>query len=264
LICVLGICLSVAPSRAMASAEEDAQLWEGRFSQCSYNAVSSVLRHFYGAEGGISDRKAFEQKVFAGPLDAAGFGPYYGWGPWTGYMVESGRMIWNGKRVTGLKAERFSLRPAQDIIAEQRHFVIQYAPHERATLRETLLAELRKGPVVMWTPYAGVLDASKPGARPWHHVKRQDALTDVVPFGPFTHSVTLFLRGQDKVLVTDCSVWNGVYTTDADTIVSTAAAMTGFVRLKNRGEKSMIEKGFAGISDDAYNVVFFPADADAR
>lgn len=260
--CPVGAAPASAP--ATAPALDGARLWEGRFSQCSYNAVSSVLRHFYGPPGTVKDRNAFEQSVFAGPLTAAGYGPYYGWGPWTGYMVESGKMVWNGRPITGLKSERFSLRPAQDPTQEQKHFVIRYAAGEREQLRDKLLGELHKGPVVLWTPYAGVMDASDPHAHPWHHVTRKDDQTDLVPFGPFTHSVTLFLQPDGRILVTDCSVRNGVYSTDPDTIVSTSAAMTAFVRRKGEGQKSMLDRGFTGIKDDMYNVVFYAADERAK
>lgn len=244
------------------------QLWEGRFSQCSYNAVSSVLIYFYGPTPRVEDRQQFEQATFASPLGTAGFGGYYGWAPWTSYMVESGKMVWNGKPVVGLRAERFALRTTQIPELRGRLLVVHYQAGERERLEHRLMEELHRGPVVIWTPYAGALDAQF--AQPWHHVSRLDENTDAVPFGPFTHSVTLYLRepanGPAQILVTDCSVRDGVYKTDAPTIVSTASAMAAFVRLAAPGEKSILARGLDGVKDDQYNVVFFrsPTTQPAR
>jgi hypothetical protein len=250
------IALVIALGCFGAASSNDLPVWEGRFSQCSYNAVSDVLIHFEGPTGQVSDRDAFEHKTFVDPINAAGYGPYYGWGPWTGYMVESGKMVWNGKPVTDLKAERFSLRPEADSTVRGKTIIVKYAAGEREALQKKLLDELAKGPVVLWTPYAGALRLA--GRQPWHHVKKIDDQTDSVPFGPFTHSVALFLQSDNKTIaVDDCSVNHGLYTTDAATIVSTSAAMTAFVRVKDNNGKSMLDRGFNGIENDEYNVVFY-------
>ena len=121
-------------------------------------------------------------------------------------------MVWNQQPITGLKADR-SMRRWLSRSFGDRLIVVHYEPGEREKLRAKLIGALRRGPVVMWTPYAGVLDAQF--ARPWHHVSRLADGSDAVPFGPFTHSVTLFAMPHDdakadapvdQVLVTDCSV----------------------------------------------------------
>jgi len=89
---------------------EHALFWEGRFSQCSYNALATVLDHFYGVEGWADDREAYEKRVFVAALDKFGLGGYFGWTPWTSYMAQAGTIRWNGRPATDLKAERFSLR----------------------------------------------------------------------------------------------------------------------------------------------------------
>jgi hypothetical protein len=249
-----------AEEPAPASAASAKEIWEGRFSQCSYNAVASALDFFYGQPGPLADKSQFEKDAFYNPLKLAGYEPYFGWGPWTSYMVGSGKMVWNGRPVVDLKAERFSLRPESQPEIKGRVIVVRYAPGERDILRQKLLTELARGPVVMWTPYAAGLDS--PSYSPWHHVTRRDAQTDIVPFGEdITHSVTLFLHSgapdNTCVEVTDCSARNGIYTTDPDTIVSTSAAMTAYVRMKPPDGKSIFENGFTGIQHDEYNVVFF-------
>jgi hypothetical protein len=254
----------VAEQPTPASASSAKEMWEGRFSQCSYNAVASALDFFYGQPGHVADKSQFEKDAFYNPLKLAGYEPYFGWGPWTSYMVGSGKMVWNGQPVVDLKSERFSLRPQAQPEIKGRVIVVRYAPGERDALRQKLLKELARGPVVMWTPYAAALDG--PFFPPWHHVTRLDDQTDIVPFGlGMTHSVTLFLHSgapdNDSVEVTDCSAKNGVYTTDPDTIVSTAAAMTAYVRMKPPDGKSIFDNGFSGIKDDEYNVVFFQETA---
>lgn len=262
-VAALFLTASVAAEQPTPASPSSAkEMWEGRFSQCSYNAVASALDYFYGQPGDVADTSQFEKRAFYNPLKLAGYEPYYGWGPWTSYMVGSGKMVWNGRPVVDLKAERFSLRPESLPVIKGRVIVVRYAPGERDALRKKLLTELTRGPVVMWTPYAAALDS--PSYSPWHHVTRRDDQTDIVPFGEgMTHSVTLFLHSgaPDKVSVevTDCSADNGIYTTDLDTIVSTAAAMTAVVRMKPPDDKSILDNGFNGIKNDEYNVVFFRA-----
>jgi hypothetical protein len=258
---LLFLTASVAAEQAApASASSAKEMWEGRFSQCSYNAVASALDFFYGQPGHVTDTPQFEKEAFYNPLKLAGYEPFFGWGPWTSYMVDSGKMVWNGQPVVDLKAERFSLRPESQPEIKGRVIVVRYAPGERDILRQKLLTELARGPVVMWTPYAAALNS--PFYPPWHHVSRLDDQTDIVPFGlDLTHSVTLFLHSGAPddacVEVTDCSASNGIYTTDPDTIVSTSAAMTAYVRMKSPDGKSIFENGLNGIQDDEYNVVFF-------
>jgi transglutaminase-like putative cysteine protease len=228
--------------------------WVGQFSQCSYNALGSVLAHFYGPIGKVKDREAFEKATFSDPLNTTGFGGFYGWGPWTSYMVDSQKVVWNGHAVTELKTQRFSLRPKDTPQAQGNVLIVRYAPGEREQLRKKLLDQLKIGPVILWTPYASALESRQ--FKPWRHVMRADENTDAVPFGPFTHSVTLLLTPAQNVRVFDGSTRQGIYTTDLDTIVSTSAAMTGFIRLNDENGKTILDR-VQGVKDDEFNVVFF-------
>ena len=146
---------------------EHALLWEGRFDQCSYNALATVLDHFYGVEGWNNDRKSYERRVFVSALDKFGLGAYYGWAPWTSYMAQAGTICWNGHPVTNLKAERFSLRPKAVPRPQGQEMIVQYEPGEKAKLVQKLRSRLEKGPVIIWTPYA----AATGGGEPWRHVR---------------------------------------------------------------------------------------------
>jgi len=232
---------------------EHALFWEGRFDQCSYNALATVLDHFYGVEGWNSDRESYEKRVFVSALDKFGLGGYFGWAPWTSYMVQAGTIRWNGRPVTDLKAERFSLRTKAIPTPQGREMLVRYDPGEKATLVKALRARLEKGPIIIWTPYA----AAMRGGEPWRQVRSVDPAIDAVRFSPnMTHSVVVNLE-KEKVKVYDNSWPWGVWVVEPETIVATAAAMVGSVRVDRGGGKTLLSKGFGGVENDQYNVVFW-------
>lgn len=241
----------------------DKKLWVGQFDQCSYNAVSSVLVHFYGPVPAYHNRTKFEQKTFYNPLSAAGFAPYFGWAPWTSYMVDSGKMKWRGKPVRNLVGRRFSLatRNLPKVLNFQQ-IQVRYAPGERRRLVRRLRRKLRKGPVVIWSPYAAELNRQDA----WRSVKRVSHNVDIVPFNPgLTHAVTIFARpGHKKVLVTDCSVMNGWFTARVRTVVSVAAAMSASIRIRFGNHRSIFQRGLAGIKHDRFETVFYRKHAGRR
>lgn len=232
---------------------EHALFWEGRFDQCSYNALATVLDHFYGVEGWHSDRDAYQKRVFVSALDKFGLGAYYGWAPWTSYMAQAGTIRWNGHPVTDLKAERFSLKPKTIPTPQGREMMVKYEPGEKSKLVKELRSRLEKGPVIIWTPYA----AAMRGGQPWRHVRPVDPATDAVRFSPnMTHSVVVNLEGG-KVKVYDNSWPWGVWVVEPETIVATAAAMVGSVRLDRGNGKTLLGQGFGGVERDEHNVVFW-------
>lgn len=233
---------------------ENELFWEGRFTQCSYNALATVLDKFYGIEPWQSDRKSYEKRTFVGALNKFKLGGYFGWAPWTSYMVQAGTIVWNGHPVTDLKAERFSLRTKKVPEIQGNQAVVHYGPGEKARLEKKLKACLKKGPVIIWTPYAAALDR---GRNAWHHVKHIDPRTDTVRFHPnMTHSVVVNLEG-DAIKVYDNSWPNGIWIVEPGTIVATTCAMVASVRLDRGGGKTLLGKGFRGIENDEYNVVFW-------
>ena len=232
---------------------EHALFWEGRFSQCSYNALATVLDHFYGVEGWSNDRAAYEKRVFVSALDKFGLGGYFGWAPWTSYMAQAGTIRWNGHPVTDLKAERFAVKPQEVPKPQGREMIVRYQPGEKAKLVKELRARLEKGPIIIWTPYA----AAMRGGEPWRHVRSVDPATDAVRFSPnMTHSVVVN-QEEGEVKVYDNSWPWGVWLVEPETIVATAAAMVGSVRVERGGGKTLLGKGFGGVENDQYNVVFW-------
>lgn len=233
---------------------EHALFWEGRFSQCSYNALATVLDRFYGVEPWTGDREAYEKRTFVAPLEKFDLGGYFGWAPWTSYMVQSGTIRWNGRLVNGLKAQRFALRTKAIPQARGEEMIVRYQSGERAGLEKRLLSRLKKGPVILWTPYAAAQDR---GRNAWRHVRAVDPKTDAVRFrANTTHSVVVNLEGE-KIKVYDNSWPGGIWGVEPQTVVATAAAMAGSVRLDRGKGKTLRGKGFSGIDDDQYNVVFW-------
>ncbi len=232
---------------------EHALFWEGRFDQCSYNALATVLDHFYGVEGWDSDRESYEKRVFVSALDKFGLGTYSGWAPWTSYMAQAGTIRWNGRPVTDLKGERFSLGTKVIPVPQGQEMIVRYEPGEKAKLVQKLRSRLEKGPVIIWTPYAAAMRAGEP----WRHVRSVDPATDAVRFSPnMTHSVVVNLEGG-KVKVYDNSWPGGVWVVEPETVVATAAAMVGSVQVARKTGKTLFGKSFGGLERDEYNVVFW-------
>ena len=242
---------------------EHALFWEGRFSQCSYNALAMVLNHFYGVEGWADNREEFEQQTFVAALEKHGLGAYYGWAPWTSYMVQAGSMQWNGLPVDDLQAQRFSLRPKEIPGQKEGEMIVRYEPGEQAVLVEKLLSLLEKGPVIIWTPYAAAMDR---GQNAWQHVRTVDERTVATRFSPnMTHSVVINLE-DEKVKVYDNSWPGGVWNVKPEIVVATTAAMAGSVRVdqgegKTRLDNALGGAGLRGIESDEYNVVFWKAES---
>lgn len=243
-------------SAAKPLPKADKKLWVGQFDQCSYNAIASVLVHFYGPVPKYHNRVKFEKKTFYDPLSAAGFAPYFGWAPWTSYMVDSGKMKWGNKAVRNLVGHRFSLATRQlPKVLNFQEIAVHFAPGERRKLERRLRRKLKKGPVVIWSPYAAELNRQDA----WRAVKRVHKGVYIVPFNPgLTHAVTIFRRpGHRKVLVTDCSVMNGWFTARVRTVVCVAAAMSASIRIRFGTHRSIFQRGLAGIHHDKFETVFY-------
>lgn len=245
--------LKVCPAEGKAPS---AKLWVGQFDQCSYNALASALVYLRGPVPHYSNRNGFEHKTFVVPLDKAGYGAYYGWAPWTSFMINSKKLVWDGRAVTQLYARRFSLATGElPKVVNPGLILVHYAPGERKKLIARLDRALHRGPVIIWTPYAAELD---PRSHPWNMVKRVKHNLDAVPFNPnLTHAITVFRLGHGKVLVTDCSVWNGVYTTTPRMVVSVAAAMSASVRVRFGNRPSIFQRGLNGVRHDQFDVSIF-------
>ena len=231
----------------------DGLFLETRFSQCSYNALATVLDHFYGVEGWSDDRAAFEDGQFVAALKRYDLEPYFGWAPWTSYMAESGRLRWCGQPVDGLKADRFSLR-TEDIPKPQgREMLVRYQPGEKERLVKELMSRLDRGPVIVWTPYAAAMER---GGKGWDHVRTAGPDTDAVRFSRnVTHSVVVN-REAGEVKVYDNSLPNGVFVARPEAVVATAAAMSGSVRVDRGDGKTLLGEGLRGVEADEFHVGF--------
>jgi hypothetical protein len=276
-ILLWAVCLALlaGPSFAASAAAGESQITPAEkkllvwhFDQCSYNALGSVLTYYYGPGPTIdqANRSAFERKTFVRAINATGYGGFFGWAPWTSKMVDSGLMVWNGHRVNNLVAENFSLatKKVPQVLVQfdrQSHryqfwAVVRFMPGERAQLIARLKTMLAKGPVIIWTPYAAMLDRTHPNLA-WHRAKRKSPGHYMVPFNPYlTHAVAVFaIKHSQRVLVVDGSMLNGVYKTTPNNVVCTAAAMSASVRLKWGGPTILSSCG--DMQGDRFDVVFY-------
>ena len=95
------------------------------------------------------------------------------------------------------------------------------------------------------------------GGEPWRHVRSVAAAGDAVRFSPhMTHSVVVNLE-EGKVKVYDNSWPWGVWVVEPETVVATAAAMVGSVRMARTTGNPLLGKDFGGVERDEYNVVFW-------
>ena len=229
-------------------------LWVGQFNQCSYDALASALKYYYGFVPTYHHLNKFQQRTFFKPLAATGYAAYFGWAPWTAYMVNSHKMVWGNRKVNHLKAERFSLAThIAPRVINPSWMLVRFAPGERQRLVHRLEHYLKKGPVIIWTPYAGVLG---PKGHRWHMVQRVRPHVYAVPYNVhLTHAVTVFPDGHNKVLVTDCSVLHGVYVTSPSVVVDVAAAMNASIRIG--GKHSIYAHGLRGVHHNKYETVIY-------
>ena len=191
--------------------------WEGRYSQCSYNNLASVLDHFYGVPTTYPPEEIFKQAL---PPKMIG---YYGWAPYTGYMVQTQRLEWNSKAVN-LNCEWFELKTSTEGVRSDNTFRIQLAEGDLNALEGKLLNYLQKGPLILWVPYGGGAFRFTPFEN-WRNVKQGDKgeYSAVVPW--FTHCVVV--GGYEKGLyrVFDCSHPSGIFLLPKDQLLVNVIAM---------------------------------------
>ena len=245
----------VTCAAAKGPSAKQKSLWVGQFNQCSYDALASALKYYYGYVPTYHNLKSFEHRTFYKPLASTGYGPYFGWAPWTSYMVNSGKIIWGHRRVDNLRARRFSLATHMaPKVVNQSWMLVSFQPGERQQLVSRLERNLKKGPVIIWTPYAGILG---PKGHAWHMVQKVHPHVYAVPYNVhLTHAITVFPAPHGKVLVTDCSVLHGAYITTPSVIVDVAAAMSASIRIG--GKHSIYARGLRGVHHQKYETVIYP------
>lgn len=251
------LAMTVAGTAAAAMhkpSQQQKKLWVGQFNQCSYDALASALKYYYGFVPRYHNLAKFQHRTFYMPLAATGYGPYFGWAPWTAYMVNSHKMVWGNIRIDHLRARRFSLAThLPPRVVNPSWMLVRFEPGERQRLVHRLEHYLKKGPVIIWTPYAGILG---PKGHSWHMVQRVKPHVYAVPYNQhLTHAITVFPDGHKKVLVTDCSVLNGVYVTSPSVIVDVAAAMSTSIRIG--GKNSIYAHGLRGVHHGKYETVIY-------
>ncbi len=217
--------------------------WEGRYSQCSFNNLASVLDHFYGIP-----QKYPAESMFKGALPHEMRG-LFGWAPYTGFMVQSGKLTWNAQKVVDLDCEWFDLKVEKQGERRGMIFSIQLAEEELESLKKKIIGYLGKGPLIFWVPYgAGRFRFS--AAANWKNVKLMDGKSYRAAVAWFTHCVVVGGYKNEQFQIFDCSDRDGVFFVSTEQLIINALAMN----LNPAVEKAAFLEG------NAFHCCFFRKD----
>jgi hypothetical protein len=192
--------------------------WEGRYSQCSFNNLASVLDHFYGIPQAYPEEQMFKGTL---PYEMRGL---FGWAPYTGFMVQSKKLTWNAQKVVDLDCEWFGLKLDKQGERRGMIFSIQLEKDELGSLKKKVIGYLRRGLLILWVPYgAGGFRFSL--AAGWKNVKLTEEKNFNVAVSWFTHCIVVggYKNGQFQIF--DCSDRDGVFFVSAEQLIVNALAM---------------------------------------
>ncbi len=208
--------------------------WEGRYSQCSYNNLASVLDHFYGIPNEYPPERMFVEAL---PQQMRG---YYGWAPYTGFMVTNQQLTWNSQQVVDLKCDWFDMKPKGEIFRERMNVILQFDDNEVEILENKLLKYLRKGPLILWVPYGAGMFRYSPIAA-WKNVREIsfNKYQAVVPW--ITHCIVIGGYKNGIFRIFDCSDKDGVFLVPTTNLIMNVTAMT----INPAVEKLAFLEGFA-------------------
>ncbi|MHA1129369.1 MAG: hypothetical protein ACTSQI_11975 [Candidatus Helarchaeota archaeon] len=208
--------------------------WEGRYSQCSFNNLASVLDHFYGIPGMYPPEEMFKRSL---PYEMRGL---FGWAPYTGFMVKSGRLVWNEQKVENLDCEWFELKAKRIGERTGMIFSIQLDNDELLLLKREILHALKKGPLILWVPYGAGRFRFSPTAN-WKNVQltKKSVYSAVVAW--ITHCIVVggYINGQFQIF--DSSDRNGVFLISPNQLIINSLAMN----LNPAVEKAAFLEGLA-------------------
>ncbi|MFX1294005.1 MAG: hypothetical protein ACFFD2_03975 [Promethearchaeota archaeon] len=192
--------------------------WEGRYSQCSYNNLASVLDNFYGVPNKYPSDNVFPDAL---PQKMRGF---YGWAPYTGFMVKSQQLVWNSQKVINLDCEWFDLISSREGRRDKMSFTIQFEEGELKSLKKKLLDYLAKGPIILWVPYGAGSFRFSPFAG-WKNVKQEskNKYKAILPWS--THCIVIggYINGYFRIV--DCSDRSGIFLISSEQLLVNVVAM---------------------------------------
>ncbi len=193
--------------------------WEGRYSQCSFNNLATILDYFYGVPDEYPPEEDFKRAL---PSKMAGL---FGWAPYTGYMVKSQKLKWNAHQVKDLDCTWFELKAQKN--GERGYgmsFFIQLAEGELEKLEEELVMHLKKGPLILWVPYGAGGFRFTPYAD-WKNIRKigDNKYQAIVPW--FTHCIVLGGYTNRLFRVVDCSDLNGIFLISPEQLIINVLAM---------------------------------------
>lgn len=223
---------------------------ETRYSQCSYNALATILNHFYGEDVvpddsvGIRDGKRQRTEGFYASHLPAELKGYYGWIPYAPYVLKEMKergSKWNETAIE-LEAEWFSIEGGG--VAYKGEHTAKGLPVVEITFKEGEMEELTghlagkvlEGLCLLWIPNAAQWGTTWEGGGVYK--------TAIMP--NTTHAIVLTDYDPEKgtFWISDGSVRDGIFEVPANDLISKLVAMPYLQKERDNAGKAL--KGIEG------------------
>ncbi len=207
---------------------------ESRYSQCSYNALATVLNYFYGDDVVEDDKWEFVNGrpsmktpgVFYQhmPDEYKGF---YGWIPYGKIslekMMEDG-IEWNGSLID-IECETFAIEGGEieykgdafTQLGQVPVYDITFKDGELEEITRGLAAKLEEGPCFLWIPWAAH----------WGNISNDGNVYRTTVMPNVTHAIVLesYNKETNEFCISDNSVQNGTFDVSPEDIITKLLAM---------------------------------------
>lgn len=226
---------------------------ESRYSQCSYNALATVLNHFYGEHYVEDDSWSMENGkpkktkdgFFLDSLPAEYKG-YYGWIPYAQYIL--GDMAANGKEWNGQKVdldyETFDIVGGEITFAGVSNsnvgklnvYDVKFKDGELESMTKGISKRLDDGPCLLWIPWAVH----------WGNVWKTEEGYRTGAMPNVTHAIVLesYDSEKDVFKISDNAVPNGNFEVTPEDLITKLLAMPELQ--KERDKLGITLKGVEG------------------
>jgi len=226
---------------------------ENKYSQCSYNALATVLNHFYGEYSVEDDTWALENGkpkktkdgFFLNNLPSEYKG-YYGWIPYAQYFLDEmaeNCKEWNGQKID-VDYETFSISGGEITFAGVSNtnagplnvYDIKFKDGELEGITKGLSEKLNDGPCFLWIPWAAH----------WGNVWKTENGYRTGAMPNVTHAIVLESYDAEKNVfkISDNAVLNGNFDVTPEDLITKLLAMPELQ--KERDKRGVTLKGIEG------------------
>lgn len=223
---------------------------ESRYSQCSYNALATVLNHFYGQHVVEDDTwlmengkpKKAKDGFFLNSLPAEYKG-YYGWIPYAQYFIgdmTENKKQWNGQSID-IDCETFSVDGGEITFAGISNtnigplnvYDVKFGDGELESITKGLSEKLEEGPCLLWIPWAVH----------WGNVWKTENGYRTGAMPNVTHAIVLESYDTEKNVfrISDNAVPNGNFDVAPEDLITKLLAMPELQ--KERDKRGVTLKG---------------------